>query len=255
MVPSAPFRFTPPGPGTLTVSVGSTEADMDLLVLGDCTDPATELGCSATELAADVLHVDFAEAGASPALVVVVGKGLDDVGTFELEASFVPAICGDGVIAGPERCDDGGTVGGDGCAADCLAIEWETLCAALPALSTETPNAGDTSQGSDAQDGTGICGAFAGAGLDELWRFTAPHDGTLTVRLDEPAVDHVLYARDGCGPVASWDDLLSCSNSGRPDTGFEELRLPLVEGQSITVVVEGFTAGEQGPYTLEATFQ
>ena len=36
-------------------------------------------------------------------------------------------ICGDGMIVGPEACDDSNDLRGDGCAADCLSIEegWE----------------------------------------------------------------------------------------------------------------------------------
>jgi cysteine-rich repeat protein len=33
----------------------------------------------------------------------------------------VPA-CGDGILDGGEVCDDGNTVGGDGCAADCSSL-------------------------------------------------------------------------------------------------------------------------------------
>src|SRR5215831_11570044 len=34
-----------------------------------------------------------------------------------------PPGCGDGVLAKDEACDDGNTVSGDGCAANCLATE------------------------------------------------------------------------------------------------------------------------------------
>ena len=34
-----------------------------------------------------------------------------------------PGDCGDGVISGDERCDDGNTGGGDGCAANCRSLE------------------------------------------------------------------------------------------------------------------------------------
>ncbi len=36
--------------------------------------------------------------------------------------------CGDGQTTGPEACDDGNTVDGDGCSADCLLVEPNYLC-------------------------------------------------------------------------------------------------------------------------------
>lgn len=56
---------------------------------------------------------------------------LDEAQTLELRALPTPSACrtdctvpgcGDGVLDGGETCDDGNTVGGDGCSADCLAL-------------------------------------------------------------------------------------------------------------------------------------
>jgi fibro-slime domain-containing protein len=43
-------------------------------------------------------------------------------------ASHVPAGCGNGMRTRDEACDDGNKVGGDGCSADCLAIETGYSC-------------------------------------------------------------------------------------------------------------------------------
>jgi fibro-slime domain-containing protein len=40
----------------------------------------------------------------------------------------VPVVCGDGVLAESESCDDGNTKGGDGCSADCQSIEEGFVC-------------------------------------------------------------------------------------------------------------------------------
>ena len=40
----------------------------------------------------------------------------------------VAAVCGDGMLTAPEVCDDGNTRAGDGCAADCRAIELGYRC-------------------------------------------------------------------------------------------------------------------------------
>lgn len=38
------------------------------------------------------------------------------------------SVCGDSVVAGDERCDDGNTVSGDGCSWDCLSVESGCEC-------------------------------------------------------------------------------------------------------------------------------
>ncbi len=39
-----------------------------------------------------------------------------------------PAVCGDGIVGGSEVCDDGNALSGDGCAADCSAVESGYSC-------------------------------------------------------------------------------------------------------------------------------
>ncbi|WP_082282799.1 DUF4215 domain-containing protein [Myxococcus hansupus] len=56
-----------------------------------------------------------------------------DAGT-DLDAGTAPdaggAVCGDGVVESPEVCDDGNTVGGDGCSATCRELEVGWVCPA-----------------------------------------------------------------------------------------------------------------------------
>ena len=254
VVPAATYRFVPPAAGTLSLAVASTEAELDLLVLGDCADPESELGCCIRRGERTRLEVAFAEANRT-ALVAVVGDGIRDAGAFELEARFDAAVCGDGAVTRPERCDDGGTEDGDGCAADCRTVEWPLYCEGLPLLSIDTLNVGDTRGGDDAQAGAGVCAAFAGDGTEVMYRFTAPRDGRLTLRLAEETANHVLYVVRGCKPARDWEDLHGCSNFAAPDgLPWEELEVELARGESVTVVVEGFLPWERGPFALEAAF-
>merc|ERR1711970_959523 len=41
---------------------------------------------------------------------------------------IVEQICGDQQISGSEACDDGNTLGGDGCSADCSTVEKGFVC-------------------------------------------------------------------------------------------------------------------------------
>ena len=53
-------------------------------------------------------------------------------------AAPAAVVCGDGVLAGVEECDDGGAAGGDGCSATCTLESAAGLCAGVPAGSGAT---------------------------------------------------------------------------------------------------------------------
>lgn len=52
-------------------------------------------------------------------------------------------VCGDGQRADSEACDDGNVVGGDGCSADCFAVEADFVCPTPGALCVTTVVCGD----------------------------------------------------------------------------------------------------------------
>lgn len=252
-VPTKTYSYLPPGPGELQLTVQSAK-DITLSVLGRCDDNASELGCSAQPSGdTERLTVNFAQAPSQPVLVVVRGGSPNETGVFSLASNFAPAVCGDGHANGAEACDDGNTVGGDGCTADCLAIEWDNVCMMLPVLPlgsvvmAEVPTTGpdyfDSSQAP--------CAAFTGGGREKAYRFVAPASGKLQLSMVSQA-DLVLYVEDGCGPVTEMN-LLSCINS--PSQGQPlMMEVAMNAGQNVTVVVEGFVVGAAGPFTLNASF-
>lgn len=252
-IPAKTYSFLPPGPGTLSLTLGST-LDMDLAVLGDCADAATELGCHADWKQPERLEIKFSTTPAKPVLIVVRGHSTIDVGAFQLDAIFTPAVCGDGLVAGAEACDDGNQTGNDGCSADCGAIEWPIVCAGLPLLSTTAMNTGDTTGGKNLITSDGSCATFLGSDNEAMFRFTAPSNGTLSLTLPEKSADFALSVIDGCG---AWSEVaqLFCSNGSFPPEGVETLSVELTAGQLITVVVDGFRPGEKGPFSLQASFQ
>ena len=237
VVPSKTFSFDVPGPGRLSLSLTSA-ADLDLLVVSDCADPdGTELACRNTFDSPEVLDVDFAAAPSGPVLVVVRGSTIPAVGPFTLHASFTPAICGDGIVVGPEVCDDGNTENGNGfCSADCLAPDWPTICPGLAMLSTASPNMGDTAAAPDVNNTDGYC--TWGTGGEVMYRYVAPSDGTLTLDVEETDANFALYVLDGCG-AATEGTILGCATSGFPPGSSEHLAVPLLAGQEVTVVGGG----------------
>lgn len=249
--PVATYSFTPPAAGRLRLSLTST-ADLGLSVYADCADGGSELECQSF-LGDDILDVDIDAPPAEPLLVIVRGATPNQAGSFALHAEFLPAVCGDGEAVGPEACDDGNTAGGDGCSGDCTTIEWPVVCASLQALSTSAPTQGTTAGAPDYFDLSGECSYVNGGGPERAYSFVAPADGTLHLTLTQPSDNFSLYVQDGCG-LAAPETYVACSNFASP--GEEEMTSPLLtQGQVVTVIVDGFTASDEGPFSLTATFE
>jgi cysteine-rich repeat protein len=245
--PVKTYSFLPPAPGELTLRVASF-VPMGISLLGDCADNGSELGCRFADTTA-TLRVDFIDVPAEPALVVVRGATPIDTGTFLLEADYVAAVCGDFTAVGPEACDDGNTDGGDGCSADCTAVEWPELCAGLPVVDPGDSIAGNLDLGSEVFDLSFVC-SFE-SGRERAYSFTAPSAGQLSVSLTSDE-NLVVFVRDGCGPIDGTGEL-SCGNSV-PGSGTETSMTALAAGQQVTIVVDGFTRDDAGDFTLDVAF-
>jgi cysteine-rich repeat protein len=90
-----------------------------------------------------------------PSFEYVVSDGsLTDVGKVNITASAGP-VCGDGVIASPETCDDGNPNAGDGCSAVCQT-EPGFNCAGEPSVCTTVCNDGIKTADEQCDDGNPI---------------------------------------------------------------------------------------------------
>ena len=241
--PAAIYSFVPPSAGRLHVELDSADS-LELSVYSACADDAAELRCERRR----ALDLDVT---AAPLMVMVRGSDPLVEGPFTLRATFIPAVCGDGQRVGSEVCDDGNQVDGDGCSADCSAVDYAVVCAALPPLALGVTN-GTTDGGNEYFDTTGACGAVNGAGRGRSYQFTAPSAGTLSLALTQPDADLIVAAYTGCAKPSE-DHYVLCSNFAFPGTS-EEARATLAAGQRITVTVQGFTTSDVGGYTLTTTF-
>lgn len=165
-----------------------------------------------------------------------------------LVATYQEAVCGDGKVLGPEACDDENTTG-DGCSADCLAVEWPEVCAGLPLLPAG-PFEATTVGGPPIYALDGICALTSRktAGRSASWRRATEK---LQVAVDEKGGNLVVYVQDGCGPVTG-NDYLACANSSF-DGGTETATATLAKDQLVTVIVSGFSS-PGGAFTLSSTF-
>jgi cysteine-rich repeat protein len=120
------FVFTPETTGTYFVSTSDPSTDFDtvLVAFTDCEEPeATEIGCADdVNTDAEILTSEMEIEAVAGEPVFIVVDGYEEVGHYEL--LITPTICGDGLVAGGEMCDDGNTDPNDGCDASCI---WECV--------------------------------------------------------------------------------------------------------------------------------
>jgi|GEM_PF-2065914 len=152
--------------------------------------------------------------------------------------AFDPSGC-----SGTERCYDGRDNDGDG-DADCADADCTDACSsscdAPPVLADPATVTGDTTGHDNALDAG--CGAGAGlSGPEVVYRFVAGATGVLEARASSSAAELVVALVDGCEPVTTE---LGCA-WGSVATA------PVTAGDEIHVLVDGFAAGDAGPFTLE----
>ncbi len=99
------------------------------------------------------------------------------IAAYDLQIKFTPVVCGDGVVAGTETCDDGNAVNGDGCDNNCKV----TACGNGIVTGAETCDDGNT---------------VSGDGCDSNCKPTGCGNGVVTT--GEQCDDGNVASSDGC---------------------------------------------------------
>ena len=138
-------------------------------------------------------------------------------GTYDISFTYVPFVCGNGVLEGTEVCDDGGILPGDGCSATCT-LEPGYICSGAPSVCATSATNGTCATaavitGTDAYTGEATIGGGAkptgtgcgfGTGVNTLYySVTVPPMTNVNV-VTTPAAgsDIVLAVEDACGAAA-----------------------------------------------------
>lgn len=143
------------------------------------------------------------------------------------DAMPAPVVCGDGVLGAGEVCDDGNTMSGDGCAADCSAIEHGFSCGDPGNLCVQTQECGngilETGETCDDHNVTGGDGCSAGCALEAGWacpvpgiRCTAALCGDGIVAGFEQCDDGTPGGGDGCSATCALEPGWACDTAGAP---------------------------------------
>jgi cysteine-rich repeat protein len=216
---------------------------------GTCDVAEQSLGCSPYGEGRPALEVALASdetvylAGA----LTAPGESLAEV---RLTARRV--VCGDGVFAGNEECDDGNTLDGDGCSATCKLPGEDCL---NPLALDEHPIDWDgtvwlwsSGRSQFANDIAGSCGGAAGP--DVVASFTAPRDGRYQLGLGGAGADGgAIYVWvNACGAAATESVCVDVPN----EHGVLIEVVELAADEAIYVVADGSSIEPATPITLSA---
>lgn len=172
--------------------------------------------------------------------------------------------CGNGTVDDPEQCDEGDAR--ELCSADCTVVVppkrlgCDESNGGVPvhvfgdevAVDGNTATAGPTTTAQIAEpDCDDEAVELTAEANDIVFRVEPHRSGDLLIQLD-PVVtqfDTVLYARTG----SCEGTVIRCEDPEAPDSG-ESMVLPVVDGEPLWVVVDGFGEEYRGPFRLRFLF-
>jgi fibro-slime domain-containing protein len=147
-------------------------------------------------------------------------------------------VCGDGVVSTGEACDDGNTVGGDGCSADCTTVEKGYTCPGAGGKCTVAvvlcPNA-RLDPGEECDDGNTTSGDGCSANCKLEAGYICPTvgqacmlkeycgNGIVSYTLGETCDDGNTVAGDGCSATCTIEPGYTCNNASPPSVCTKEV--------------------------------
>jgi cysteine-rich repeat protein len=250
----------------------SAQNDAVLLLTTACPDPtATCLTYADDGYLGEAESFTYTNTTSAAQTLFIIADNFDPgaTGPFTLDVKLHSPVCGDGVIEGPEVCDDMNAVAGDGCTAckvdagyHCTGIP--SVCAAqLPGDSCGnalTISASQTLAGTytgfydDYDPASGGCAGYSQPGADVVYAISlaAGQGFTATVTPDPTVMQDVaLYVLTGCGDPKTMCPLgADVGNFGDPET----VTYGSATARTVYLVVDGHLPAIAGPYSLQVNF-
>ena len=213
------------------------------------TDAVNADGCAPSEIDTDGDGVsdDLDNCADTPARTTVGADGCPDDSP---GGGGGTGVCGNSVVETGEGCDDGNTVGGDGCDAACQ-VETNGLtndsCSAPTTVSDGVTTFSNVGATTDGPDEPAQCNFFDDASVrTDIWYcYTATCTGEAIISLCGSDYDTKMAVYSGCGcptadPIACSDD--DCGTSVGPVDS--RVTISVVEGQQYMVRIGGFLGDE-----------
>jgi cysteine-rich repeat protein len=249
------FNFVPSQTGDVVLTLSSA-TDQGIYVRANCLDANSEVGCVDDQFGGTDETLTVPVTANTPVTIFVDGFFSPlEAGPFTLTVLFPTAdevgLCDDGL----DNDQDGLADCADAdCAAD-AACDPDAACAAATAVNAQDSISDDTNNGtnifsSGAVDPDGNCFGDAGNGRELIFAFTAPAAGDLDLIL-ESASDQGMSIRTTCNDPNSE---IACEDQFFGGTNEVINNEPLAAGQTVTIFVDAFSAGDEGPFTLTVDF-
>ena len=260
------YHVIPKGSGNLSIKVqGEGALDPTVYIRTTCDDESTQSSCAETTGAAGLEQFQTNVVTGKDYYLVIDGAS-GTTGKYTLTMKLTTqAFCGDGKVDANEACDDGNHVANDGCSADCLKIEGDSLagngCATGHAVDVWP---GKTVTGTGSNNGFGNVWTNTGTSCvvssnnlnsapEHIYKVTAHAAGTLrVVATPETAFNLELEARTNCTDPATQLAGM-CANDGVAGVA-ETMQFAVTTGQVVYVAVDG-TGNTHGTYVIEFKIQ
>ncbi|AKU99988.1 Multiple EGF-like-domain protein 3 precursor [Labilithrix luteola] len=239
--------------GLLTAKLTSV-FDSLLYARRTCDDAKTEASCNDTAGNQGGEQIKIAVSQNQPVYLFVDGYAASS-GDFTLDIQVDTAFCGNGIAEAPEVCDDGNTLAGDGCAADCT-FEAGGILDDCPGQGFVISGTGTAPRKvSFAGTTTGLKSntvsplLCTGAGYNTIYSITPDVNGSLTAKLVASYDNATLHIRTECDVA---DTQLDCKEATDP-LQVLEITVPAVAGLPHYVVVDSSSSTYNGAYALDVT--
>jgi cysteine-rich repeat protein len=249
--PDAAYAFTAQQTGILHVLLDSAATNMVLSLRDQCGGSGTDLVCQdAVGVGVEAIDRPVKE---GESYFIIVGAALpEQEGDYSLSVAVTVTECGDGQVQAGEECDDGPQNGKNAqCSETCTLLACKNAMGLTDASGPGYEFIGTSGQ--DTSDGGGAlsasCGQLGSTAPEKVFSIRPVRSGQLEVVLEPaPDVDLTLSARSNCN--ASGAELI-CVDGARKG-GVERLSLPATAGETIYLVVDGYSSGDHGQFTLKA---
>lgn len=230
----------------------TSDFDSTLYARRTCDDEQTESGCNDAPGAkgGEVLRIPMTQG--QPAFLFVDGYS-GAAGNFTLDLAMTTAYCGNGVAEAPEVCDDGNTVSGDGCAADCT-LEAGGVASTCPGRGITLSGTGDSPRsisilGTTTGTTTSTPLVCRGAGANDIYSITPDVDGSMTATLTASYNQATLHARTECATASTQLDCLEATAALQTI----QTTFPVRAGMPAYVIADSTTSIFAGTYSLDVT--
>lgn len=253
--------------GSMKVRMVAEFANATLHLRPECDTGAStfvQLDCKESPEAFEPIELTVPIAANEPVYVIADATTATYRGAYTLDVSVTPAACGNKILDGNETCDDGNTVAGDGCGADC---KLEPIAAGTDAC----PGAPLTlTMGTDGKYAAVITSSTAtlanhfkplttqGGCLtsplanDAIYVVTSPIDGLLKATVTG-SFDSAVYVRaNACDPDGAAATDLACSGAVEGN-GAETVQAPIKANTPVYVIVDGEATAASGVFELDVS--